>query len=350
MSIPDLVQSGARAGVVAGVVAGFSANVASIASAVLACMLAAAAQAAEPPQPGDAAGPPAAAAAAPPAEPVLEATRDAVRSGAAWLARSVDGWFGNLQFEDGGSVSDGRLTLTLLRRESEKLDHRLRFDARLRLPNIERHAYLFVGRNNEREAVSDLPDALSQQQRLIGETAQQQSFFAGLGMTLLDLFDLRLGVRGGLKAYAQARYRTAFALGEGNVAGFSQAFFWTVQDQVGSTTALSLERVLAPALTVRWLNSATITRRREEYEWFSLVGAYHAFGGGRLLSLEGVASGVHNAPVDVADAGLRAKWAQRLWREWLIGEVLVGHFWPRDDPSVPRDRRWGFGLGVTMKF
>jgi hypothetical protein len=157
-------------------------------------------------------------------------------------------------------------------------------------------------------------------------------------------------VRGGLELYAQARYRTAFALGEGNVAAFSQSFFWTVQDQVGSTTALSLERALAPALTVRWLNSATITRRREEFEWFSLVGAYQAFDGGRLLSLEGLASGVHGAPVDVADAGLRLRWSQRLWREWLVGEALVGHFWPRQDPSLPRDRRWGYGLSVTMRF
>lgn len=317
-----------------------------VASTMLACLAAAAVHAVEPPPARDAADEPA------PAEPtpVLETTREAVRTGATWLARSVDGWFGNLQFDEGGSVSDGRLSLSLARREGESLDHRVRFDARLRLPNVERNAYLFLGRDNERETVTDLPDALSQQQRLAAQTPEQQSFFAGLGLTLFDLFDLRLGFRGGLKFYAQARYRRAFALGERDVAAFSQAFFWTVQDQVGSTTALSLEHGLAPGLTVRWLNSATITRRREEFEWFSLVGAYQSFDGHRLLALEGLASGVHRAPVDVADLGLRLKWAQPIWREWLVGEVLVGHFWPREDASAPRDRRWGFGLGLTMRF
>lgn len=318
------------------------------AGAVLTCLLAAAVHATEPAPARAPAGEPAAPA---PPEPVLETTREAVRTGATWLARSVDGWFGNLRFDEGGSVSDGRLSLALARREGESLDHRLRFDARLRLPNVERNAYLFLGRDNEREAISDLPDALSQQQRLIAQTTEQQKFFAGLGLTLLEVFDFRLGFRGGLKPYAQARYRRAFALGgEGDVAAFSQSFFWTVQDQVGSTTALSLEHALAPGLIVRWLNSATITRRSEEFEWFSLVGAYRAFDGDRLLSLEGLASGVRGAPVDVADLGLRLKWAQPLWREWLIGEVLAGHFWPRTDPALPRDRRWGYGLGLTMRF
>ncbi|MBL8325438.1 MAG: hypothetical protein JNJ89_10830 [Rubrivivax sp.] len=323
----------------------------SVATLMVACLLAAPALAGEEPPParGDATVPPTEPATAPPTAPVLEATREAVRSGATWLARSVDSWFGDLRFEDGGSVTQGRLALSLLRREGESLDHRVRFDASLRLPNVERNAYLFLGRDNERETVTDLPDALSQRQRLIAETPQQQSFFGGLGVTLLDLFDLRLGLRGGLKLYAQARYRTTFALGQGNIAGFSHSFFWTVQDQLGATTALSLERELAPTLTVRWLNSTTITRRREEFEWFSLLGAYHAFEGGRLLSLEGLASGVHGAPVDVADAGVRVRWAQRVWREWLVGELLVGHFWPRADASLPRDRRWGYGVGLTMK-
>jgi hypothetical protein len=39
-----------------------------------------------------------------------------------------------------------------------------------------------------------------------------------------------------------------------------------------------------------------------------------------------------------------------LYQDWLIGQVLVGHFWPRADASVPRTRQWAFGAGVQMRF
>ncbi|MCW5633175.1 MAG: hypothetical protein KIT17_07540 [Rubrivivax sp.] len=304
---------------------------------------------APPSAPGPAASAPAPAA-GPAAEPALETAREAVRSGAEWLARSVDSWFGDLRFEQGGSVRDGRLSLALLKRESETLDQRVRFDARLRLPNVERNAYVFIGRGNEREGVVDRPGTLSQRDRLRTETDEQQSFFGGLGVTLRDLFDFRIGVRGALRVYAQARYREAWSHGEDDLAAFSQTFFWTVRDQVGSTTALSLEHAFGPLLTVRWLGSGTITRREEELEWFTLLGAYRGYGEDRLLALEGLATGVHGAPVDVADYGVRVRWQQPVLRRWLIGEVILGHFWPRPDPAAPRGASWALGVSATMRF
>jgi hypothetical protein len=293
---------------------------------------------------------PAASAAAPAAEPALDTAREAVRSGAEWLARSVDSWFGDLRFEQGGSVQDGRLSLALLKRESESIDHRVRFDARFRLPNVERNAYVFIGRGNEREAVVDRPGTLSQRERLRTETDEQQSLFGGLGLTLRDLFDFRIGLRGGLRLYAQARYRESWSFGEDDVAAFSQTFFWTLQDQVGSTTALSLEHAFGPLLTVRWLGSGTITRREEDLEWFTLLGAYRGFGDDRLLALEALATGVRGAPVDVADYGVRLRWQQPVLRRWLIGEAIIGHFWPRPDPAAPRGASWAFGVSATMRF
>ena len=279
----------------------------------------------------------------------LESTRHAVRSSALWLARHLDSWFGDTPFEEGGSVRDGRLSLDLLHRQDEGSKVTLRFNARWRLPNIERNAYLLVGRDNEREVVTDSPGALSTQQRLVIGRADEQKFFAGVGV-LLDAFDLRLGLRGGPKLYAQARYRKAWELSDADRLDFRETVFWTQDDRVGSTTALSYEHAWSSTWAMRWLNAATITQRTGKFEWSSVLGAYKRMGTDRVLSLEALALGQQDSGVDLTDYGLRLRWQQPVYKDWLVGDVIVGHFWPRPDAASIRTSAWAVGAGLMMKF
>jgi len=93
-------------------------------------------------------------------ETALEVTRESARSTAEWLARNVYSWFGDRPFEDGGKVTDGRLSLGLFYRRDAPVDVDLRFNARYRLPNVERRAYLFIGRDDPRDVIQDTPDTL----------------------------------------------------------------------------------------------------------------------------------------------------------------------------------------------
>jgi hypothetical protein len=283
-------------------------------------------------------------------KPLLETTRRTVRSTTEWLARGVDSWFGDKPFEDGGQVSHGRLSVGVLKRFGERTESTLRFNARFRLPNIEERAYVFIGRDDERELVSDRPDAVSRPQRLVAPSREDQSFFAGLGVSLRDSIDLRLGFRGGPKPYAQARYLEDWPLSDADLLTFKQTLFWSVDDHLGSTTAVSVERAYSSVLAARWLNTATITRRTDRFEWSSVLGAYRTFGDQRLLSLETLVTGVQGSGVGVSDAGVRAKWEQPVYKDWLIGELIVGHFWPRPDRASPRESVWALGGGLRMKF
>lgn len=283
-------------------------------------------------------------------EEVLESTRRSVRSTTEWLARSVDSWFGDKPFKDGGTVSDGVLTLRLHHRPDEGADLSLRFNARLRLPNLEERAYLFVGRDNPRDVVTDKPGAFTRAEQLRTTGTEERSFFAGLGLTLHDEVDFRLGLRGGLKPYAQARFRRPWQLGPSGQLEFRQTLFWSVDDHLGSTTALSYEHALSSTLAARWLNAATITQQHRKFEWSSILGSYKSFAGQRLLSLEALASGRQGADVAVLDYGLQAKWEQPVYRDWLFGQGLVGHFWPRPDATSPRGRAWALGAGLKMLF
>lgn len=292
------------------------------------------------------------ASAPPPAETVevWESTRLSVRSSAEWLASGVDSWFGDKPFREGGQVSDGRFSVGLLKRQDESMDIKVRFNARFRLPNLEQSTYLFFGRDNQRELLTDTPGVFSRQQRLLTETAASQAFFAGFGFALHESVDFRLGFRGGLKPYAQVRYRHPWELSPVDLLEFRQTVFWSLSDHLGSTTALSYDHVVSPTLVARWLTAATVTQESKTFEWSSVVGAYQSMGGQRLLSLEALASGQTKSGLGLSDYGLQTKWEQPVYKDWLLGELVVGHFWPRKDPLLARGRAWALGAGLKMQF
>lgn len=294
------------------------------------------------------------ASAAEPAQPAApagaEALRASVRDTALWLARGVDSWFGDKPFADGGSVTEGRLSLNLLHRPPDENSASLRFNARFRLPNLEQSTYLFVGRDDPREVVSDQPGAFTRPQRLQHENVADTHFFAGLGMQLRESTDLRVGLRGGLRPYVQLRLRQPVVLSERSLAEIRQTFFWTVEDHVGSTTAVSVERALQPELALRWLVSGTVTQASRRLAVASNLGAYRRFGEQRQLAVELIATAEQHTGVGLTDYGLQARWQQPLQVDWLIGELLIGHFWPRADASVRREPGWAVGFTLGLQF
>lgn len=284
------------------------------------------------------------------ADVVLASARSSVQSTAMWLARGVDSWFGDQPFEQGGGkVTDGRLIINLLKRQGDKPDLSVRFNARFKLPNFEQQTYLFIGRDAQSEVVSDTPGALSRQDRLLAAVTEDNTFFAGIGRSLTDAVDFRLGFRGGIKPYAQARYRTVWQLENEDLVEFRQTVFLTAADGMGSTTVVSWERALSPSLATRWLASATATQDQPKVGWSSLAGTYKSYGEQRLLALEALIQGQQGSGVFATDLGLQTRWQQPVHQNWLLGEVVVGHFWPRPDAQTPRRSAWALGLGLKMR-
>lgn len=281
----------------------------------------------------------------------LETARAWVRATTVRLARGVDSWFGERPFEEGGKVEQGRLDLRTAWRRDQGVDVSVRLDARFELPNLRERAYAFLGRDVEREVVTDKPAAFSQQDRLRVDTPRKESsFFAGLALPLSERIELRAGLRGGLDAYAQARYANAWEIGESLRLDFRETVFWTVDDGFGSTTAVSFAHALGPALEARWLNAATVAQKSEGVEWSSLVGLYRGFGVDRELAAEALVTGKTATNVTVDDYGLRLRWRQPVYRDWLVGEFTVGHFWPRADAASPRESAWALGVAALMRF
>ena len=297
--------------------------------------------------------PPAAENAAPPSpedEDALDEARRSIHSGAEWLARGIDSWFGTVPPEDTNRVTDGVVSFSMTKRRDQSIDTTLHFNARLRLPNLERRTYLFVGRDNEREAIKDTPTALSRQGRLVPETRDQTSLVAGVGVQARDRVDFRLGFRGGLKPYGQARYRQDWDFGDAGRIDFRETLFWSLDDHFGSTTTVSLERAISPTLGVRWLTAGTITQVSRKFGWDSNLGAYQSMGKQRLLSLEALFSGGQAPGVGISDVGLQVRWEQPVHRDWVLADVAVGRFWPKADANSDAPKGWVLGCGVRMLF
>jgi hypothetical protein len=167
---------------------------------------------------------------------------------------------------------------------------------------------------------------------------------------LHESLDFRIGFRGGLKPYAQARYRHSWPIGEAARVDFRETAFWTVDDHLGSTTVVSYERALLPTLSMRWLNAATVTQTNRNFDLSSVLGAYKAFGSQRVLSLELLTEAQEGSGVGLTDYGVQTRWEQPLHKDWLLGEILVGHFWPRPNVQVERRGVWALGLQLRMGF
>lgn len=313
------------------------------------------AQTSAPPAPPEPDPPPAATPEPPPtlepaAAALAEDTRESVRAATIWLAKGVDSWFGDRPFEREGRVTRGQLDVSLLKRERERVDADLRLNARFTLPNIRELGYVFVGRDNERELITDRPGALTRQDQLRAQSSQDKKFFIGLGSTLDQLFDFRIGLRGAFKFYAQARATGRWEPGSDTAVEARQTFFWTDDDRAGSTTSASVDHTLTPSLGLRWVASATITQELPKFVWASSFGAYRAFGPQQLLSLEGLVNGQQGTGVGALDYGVQVRWEQPVHEDWLLANVVVGHFWPRPLPQEPRRSAWALGAGLKLRF
>ncbi|MDE2594183.1 MAG: hypothetical protein KGL57_08080 [Burkholderiales bacterium] len=283
------------------------------------------------------------------ADQMIETTRQSVRSTVEWLASGIDSRFGDKPFTDGGKVTDGQLGLAYLNREGQSSHINIRFNARFRLPNLSQFQYVYLGNDSERNVVTDQPDRRSLRDQIRDRNGADNSFFAGLGMWLAESIDVRIGFRGPLRPYTQARVRHEWQLSPYDWVEARETVFYTVKDRAGSTTALEYQHALAPDLALRWLNSGTITQSSPHMAWNSTLGLYQSFGRDRVLGLELQHSGSEQDGVSTNDVGVQARWEQPIHKN-VLGEVSLGHFWTKTSMEPHREGQWAIGLAVSLKF
>lgn len=280
---------------------------------------------------------------------VIESTQRTVRSTAEWLASGIDKRFGDKPFSDGGTVTDGQIGLSYLKRDGHGSNLGLRFNARFRLPNLSEIPYVFVGSDDERSIVTDQPDRRTLREQIRQRNSSNNSFFAGVGLWLADSVDVRIGFRGLLRPYAQARLRHQWQLTPDDLVEVRETVFYTVKDRAGSTLALEYQHAFTPDIVVRWLNAGTITQEQPDLTVTSNLGIFKSFGQQRVLGLELQYSDSTVDAITTNDIGIQLSWEQPL-HKMILGEVTLGRYWPRSTTVPDRTGQWAAGATIGLKF
>jgi hypothetical protein len=313
---------------------------------------------------GEVAGPPAPDASpmeicAQPAEDYLTVLQRVRRSltvtacaSSAWL----DGLFGDQIHYDDYHATYGTVTAGGIWSDYDGFDPRLRFRARLQLPQWDERISAFAGRVGEDDYVSDTEgdfDALPTRQ--FG-TLEDESVLLGLGYSSPKRtgndFDAGVGVRVDvpLDPYARARYEVVRSFADRYVFSARETVFWQNTEGFGTTTRINVDRIISDRFLLRWSNLGKYTEETIGMEWYTQVTLFQSVGQRTGLAWQAQMEGATDNEVQITRNAARLILRRQLTPEWLILELRGGVSWPRRKLSEDRDPSPEVGIAFEMQF
>jgi hypothetical protein len=270
----------------------------------------------------------------------------------AWL----DGLFGDQIHYDEYHATYGTVTAGGLWSDYDGFDPRLRFRARLQLPQWDERVSAFAGRVGEDDYVSDTEgdfDALPSRQ--FGNL-EDESVLLGLGYSSPKRtgndFDAGVGVRVDLPLdpYARARYEVVRAFGERYVFNARETVFWQNTEGFGTTTRINLDRVMSDRFLLRWSNLGKFTEETNGLEWYSQFTLFQSIGERTGLAWQAQIEGATDNEVQLTRHAARLIMRRQLTPDWLILEMRGGVSWPRRRLTEKREASPEVGIALEMQF
>lgn len=270
----------------------------------------------------------------------------------AWL----DGLFGDQIHYDEYHATHGTVTAGGLWSNYDGFDPRLRFRARLQLPQWDERISAFAGRVGEEDYISDTEgdfDALPTRQ--FG-TLEDESVLLGLGYSSPKRtgndFDAGVGVRVDipLDPYARARYEVVRSFAERYVFSARETVFWQNTEGFGTTTRINMDRVLSDRFLLRWSNLGKYTEETIGLEWYTQLTLFQSVGQRTGLAWQAQVEGSTDNEVQLTRHAVRLIMRRQLNPEWLILELRGGVGWPRRKLSEDREASPEIGIAFEMQF
>lgn len=267
-------------------------------------------------------------------------------------ARWFDGFFGDARFDHAARSTWGRLAINTIWDQKDSLDAKVRFRARVSLPNLDRRFNAFFGRENEEDFVRGRNEGFESLPEFFRDTDDRE-WLVGLGYNPVgsnaDRFDASVGVklRFPLEPFVQGRYSYIWLLGDNDLVRFRNTVFWRNQHGFGNTISFDFEHAFGPRLLARLANTGTLSEATEGVDWKSSLTLYQALSGPRALSYTTYIDGETDHPVSVDRYGLRVIYRQQMYRQWFFGQLIGGYNRPRDF-GEEREDSWELGVGFEV--
>lgn len=294
----------------------------------------------------------------PPAENqgVLQRVRRSLTVTACASSAWLDGLFGDQIHYDEYHATYGTVTAGGLWSEYDGFDPRLRFRARLQLPQWDERISAFAGRVGEDDYISDTEgDFQALPTRQFG-TLEDESVLLGLGYSSPERtgndFDAGVGVRVDwpLDPYARARYEIVRAFNERYVFSARETVFWQNTEGFGTTTRINLDRVINDRFLLRWSNLGKYTEETLGLEWYTQMTLFQSVGQRTGLAWQAQIEGATDNEVQLTRHAVRLIMRRQLTPEWLILELRGGVGWPRRKLTEAREPSPEIGIAIEMQF
>jgi hypothetical protein len=277
---------------------------------------------------------------------------DTVCSSAMW----IDGFFGDLRYDEAAPGVRGRLSLGIERREDAGVTTKPRFRVRVPLPNLNKRLSIYFeredetrtieGRNEDQQAIEPISTSSAQDSTQVG--------FAYRRLKLLDeVVEFRLGLRaprGELDYYGRVRYRYPFWRTASTQWRIGETLYWRHSEGWGETTQLDFDARLSDRYLFRWYNSARWSQTTEGVDWRTGTPLYRLLRGGKVVVIEPNLSGQTGNPYAVTSYGLRGAYRQTLGRPWLFGEIYLGEDRVKPGAGQARDAQFFAGFILEIAF
>lgn len=270
-------------------------------------------------------------------------------------------WLDGLVGKEGGNLKAARSTEGYVETQysySEFFggDTRIRARVNLELPSWEKRLSAFVGRDDEREFISDRTEKFALQSDF-ADVGDHDQWLAGLGYSLGSSDEYQTNASIGV---ASVRHPRLFVQGRGvvdlysdrrNLFNVRSTLFWDTRRGFGVTAGGDYYRLLRKRLLFRFKNTGTVSEKKTEgLDWLSAAILYKSFGQARVLSGQSFIRGRTDADEPLREYGFRATLQIPLIKNQLIGETLAGYSWPRTDPDKSRDGSYLVGVGLKLHF
>ncbi len=267
-----------------------------------------------------------------------------------------DGLFGNPRYEQDSDDTFGRIGLFETYDRRDRFDTRIRLRARYAFPALKNRLRLTLGRGEEQAIVEERPANTENPLPASFQSVDDDAWLLGLGYSkqsdIEKGFDFGIGVRlrSRLDPYVKGTYRYNWVFDNANMLRFRETPFWRDTRGFGTTTQVTLDRLVGPELLLRWNNAATIAEDTKGFQWGSNVSAYQSIDPGRAISYTALVRGETSAEVGIQNFGVETRYRQRMFRKWLFLELSGSLTWPREVLAEERKINPGVGVGVEMFF
>ena len=274
--------------------------------------------------------------------PALDQFRHGVERSVCVTAWRFDSLFGVMPEDQiiERRATHGRLRLGLKWNERDGFKEEVALRAQVHLPIAERRMRLIFGRDTDEafiEGGSREFDGVT-----FAEEDEDRNWLLGLGYEPIRGTRSRLSLGAGVRLrtppdpFVQASYWYQTKVHENLLLRARQTVFWENEDGFGTTTRVSLERLLGGRRMLRWANHLRVAEGTDGMRWNTNLTIYQALAEDRAIALRGAVRGETGRDVNPIEYNLRLIHRRSFLKEWLFLELQGGGGWLREEEDESR--------------